>query len=72
MYTVHVSQAILISSTIDFLVTLVFIEFICTWRQPVSIILYLENKPSWLLGELKLASKTNQLCAQNNVNTKWM
>ena len=30
IYTVYVSLAILNSSTIDFLVTLVFIEFICT------------------------------------------
>ena len=49
-----------------------FIEFICTWRQLVRIILYLKNKPSWLLGELKLASNTNQFYAQNNVNMKWV
>ena len=28
--------------------------------------------PSWLLGELKLASKTNQFWAQNNVNMEWI
>ena len=70
--TVYVSLAILNSSTIDFLVTLVFMEFICTWRQPVRIIWYLKTKPSLLLGKLKLASKTNQFCAQNNVNMKWI
>ena len=51
---------------------LLFIEFICTWRQLTRIMWYFKNTPSWLLGELKLASKTNQFCAQNNVNMKWL
>ena len=51
---------------------LLFIEFICTWRQLARIIWYFKNKPSWLLGELKLASKTNQFWAQNNVNMEWI
>ena len=33
---------------------------------------YLKNNQSWLSEELKLTSKTNQFCAQNNVNMKWM
>ena len=41
-------------------------------KTATRIIWYLKNKPFLLLGELKLASKTNQFCAQNNVNMKWL
>ena len=70
IYTVHVSLAILNSSTIDFLVALYWIYLYMKTGSKDNI-WYFKNKPSWLLGELKLASKTNQFCAQNNVNMKW-
>ena len=67
IYTAHVSQAILNSRAIDFLVTLhllkLFVHEDSQWG------LYGQ---SWLSGELKLGSKTNQFFAQNNVNMKWL
>ena len=71
IYTVHVSLAILNSSTIDFLVTLYWIhlyiktaskDYLIFLKQAILIIRRIKVEPS----------KTNQFWAQNNVNMEWI